>query len=256
MIPLNKLDILFLTPKEKVMRYIHAFVLLGIAVLLCFVSQAYTAEISWEAEKFIKKKGDSFKVYNNGFKALFDQDIGGKKVVDYVISGASGGSFVGNENGVAADGSWLKYEFSVPVGGEWYLWGKVIAPSVADNSFHWGIDIADDQAKKEDNDQCNIWDFFEVEALRVHYTLDWMWFRINSRTGKPFLGKEADQYGPNPTPVELAAGKHTFHLIDREDGTYIDAFYASTERSYMPMPTAVEAEGKLASTWAKLKQQQ
>ena len=65
------------------MRSIHAFfVLLGIAVLLCFVSQAsYTAE------------------------------------------------------------------FSLPVGGDWYSWEKVIAPAVADNSFHWGVDIAAGEAK-------------------------------------------------------------------------------------------------------------
>ncbi len=110
------------------MRSIHVFVFLGIAVLLCFVSQAYTAEISWEAEKFIEKKGDSLKVYKAGFKAKGNPD---ENVKDFVISQASGGSFVGQDNGVAADGSWLKYEFSVPVGGDWYLWGKVIAPSLS-----------------------------------------------------------------------------------------------------------------------------
>ncbi|HIA70894.1 TPA: hypothetical protein EYN98_33575 [Candidatus Poribacteria bacterium] len=239
------------------MRSIHVFVFLGIAVLLCFVSQAYTAEISWEAEKFIEKKGDSLKVYKAGFKAKGNPD---ENVKDFVISQASGGSFVGQDNGVAADGSWLKYEFSVPVGGDWYLWGKVIAPSVADNSVHWGIDIADGDAKNADDDNCNIWDFFEAESLRVHYTTNWMWFRISSRSGNPFPGKELDQYawkeGKLPTPLNLSSGKHTLHLIDREDGTFIDAFYASTDWSDMPMPTAVEAEGKLASTWAKLKQQQ
>ena len=40
--------------------------------------------------------------------------------------------------------------------GEWYFWGKVIAPSVADNSFHWGIDIADADAVAQDNANVNI----------------------------------------------------------------------------------------------------
>ena len=52
--------------------------------------------------------------------------------------------------------------------------------------------------------------------------------------------------------VDLSCYRH----IIQEDITFIDAFYASTDWSDMPMSTAVEAEGKLASTWAKLKQQQ
>jgi hypothetical protein len=212
--------------------------------------------IFWESGKFIKKKGNSIKVYKTGFKAKGNPD---ENVKDFVIAQASNGSFVGQDNGVAADGSWLKYEFSLPVGGDWYLWGKVIAPSVADNSFHWGIDIADGDAKNADDDNCNIWDFFEKEELRKNYSTNWIWFRLNSRSGNPFPGQELDQYGPNPTPVELAAGKHTFHLIDREDGTFIDAFFATTDKRFDVNKAghrarlAVETEISLPTVWGGLK---
>ena len=85
-----------------------------------------------------------------------DQQIDGKPIPNRVVDKASGNSFIGQDNGVAGDGSWVKYEFSVPVGGDWYLWGKVIAPSVADNSFHWGVNIKDEEAKATDDDKNNI----------------------------------------------------------------------------------------------------
>jgi len=217
--------------------------------------------IFWEAEKFIKKKGNSIKVYKTGFKAKGnpDQQIGGKPIKDFVISQASNRSFVGINNGVAPDGSWLKYEFSLPTKNKWYFWGKVIAPSVANNSFHWGIDIADGEAKKEDDNNCNVWDFFEKEELRKNYSTDWIWFRLNSRTGNPFPGQELDQHGPNPTPVELVTGKHTFHLIDREAGTFIDAFFATTDKRFdvnkagLRAKLAVETEMSLPAVWGGLK---
>ena len=67
----------------------------------------------------------------------------------------------------------------------------------------------------------NIWDFFEIEALRVNFTTEWVWFRLNTRDG-PFEGTEAIQHGDDPVPVELSDGDHTLHLAHREDGTYID----------------------------------
>ena len=240
------------------MTPIRMFVLACCALIALSVN---AAEISWEAEKFAKKKGESIKVYKAGdkVKGTPDEQIDGKPIPDRAVSKASGNAFIGVDNGVATDGSWVKYEFSVPVGGDWYFWGKVIAPSVADNSFHWGIDIKDEEAKKADDDKNNIWDFFEKEELRAYYTTDWVWFRLNSRSGKPFPGLELDQYinfgdTYDPTPLNLSAGKHTFHLIDREDGTFIDALFATTSRAHRQSPTAVEATDKLATLWGDLKQ--
>ena len=121
-----------------------------------------------------KRKAIVFKVYKAGdkVKGTPDQQRDGKPIPDRVIAKASGNSFIGQDNRVAGDGSWVKYEFSMSVGGKWYPWGKVIAPSVADNSFHWEVDIKDEETKAADDDKNNIWDFFEKEGLRVYYTTD------------------------------------------------------------------------------------
>ena len=137
------------------MKPIRMF-MLGFCALIALSVNA--AEISWEAEKFAKKKDDSIKVYQTGnkVKGTPDQQIDGKPIPGRVATKTSGNSFIGQDNGVAGDGSWVKYQFSVPVGGDWYLWGKVIAPSVADNSFHWGVNIKDEEAKATDDDKNNI----------------------------------------------------------------------------------------------------
>ena len=128
---------------------------------------------------------------------------------------------------------------------------------VADNSF-WG-GIGDHEAKNEDDNNCNIWDFFEKEELRQHYTTDWVWFRLNSRSGNPFPGQEMEQHGANPTPLELKTGQHTFHLIDRENGTFIDAIYATMNKRLdvnklgPTGPLAVEMEPQLSVLWGQLK---
>lgn len=212
--------------------------------------------IFWEAEKFVRKKGDSIGSYKVPFKARGNPDQG---VKDYVIKNSSAGRFIGVDNGRAVNGSWLKYRFTVPRAGKWYFWGRVIAPSVADNSFFWGVDIGDHEAKNEDDNNCNIWDFFEKEELRQHYTTDWVWFRLNSRNGNPFPGQEMEQHGANPTPLELKTGQHTFHLIDRENGTFIDAIYATMNKRLdvnklgPTGPLAVEMEPRLSVLWGQLK---
>ena len=76
----------------------------------------------------------------------------------------------------------------------------------------------------------------------MYYTTDWVGFRLNSRSGKPFPGLELDQYinfgdTYNPTPLNLSAGKHTLHVIDREDGTFIDALFSTTSRAHRQSPT-------------------
>ena len=102
----------------------------------------------------------------------------------------------------------------------------------------------------------NIWDFFEAEALRVGYTTEWIWFRLNTRDG-PFEGTELIQHGDDPVPVELSDGDHTLHIAHREDGTYIDKIFATTDVEFDPNETdpqtAVEAQNKLTTTWGALK---
>ena len=90
----------------------------------------------------LKRKTIVLKVYQTGnkVKGTPDQQIDGKPIPNRVVDKASGNSFIGKDNGVAGDRSWV----------------KVIAPSVADNSFHWGVNIKDEEAKATDDDKNNI----------------------------------------------------------------------------------------------------
>jgi hypothetical protein len=68
-----------------------------------------------------------------------------------------------------------------------------------------------------------------------------------------------EQHGANPTPLELKTGQHTFHLIDRENGTFIDAIYATMNKRLdvnklgPTGPLAVEMEPQLSVLWGQLK---
>ncbi len=223
--------------------------------LFCLIASPVFAQkyISWEAENFDASNGDKFEV----FKAPSDQaGNAAEGIDDYTVAEASGGAFIGSANGIGNDGdAWVKYEFSVEAD-NWHFWGRIIAPSVADNSMYWAFDIADGDAVSNNNATMNIWDFFEQEALRVNYTTEWVWFRLNTRDG-PFEGTELVQHGDDPVPVELADGEHTFHIVHREDGTYIDKIFATTDVEFNPNETdpqtAVEPQNKLATTWGALK---
>lgn len=193
---------------------------------------------------------------NVPYKALGTADQG---VADYTISEASGNVFMGVPNDLPGSaGSWLKYELNIPSAGDWYLWGKFIAPSVADNSVFWGFDIADADAVSADNDKIDIWDFFEAESLRVNFATKWIWFRANSRNGAPFFpGKELDQYTDNPTPLSLSAGKHVLYIVEREAGVYFDSFLITTDKAFDPnkdVLSSVSLKGKITSTWGSIKQ--
>ena len=225
-----------------------------LAMLSLIVSPAFAQKyISWEAESFNDSNGTKFEVFDvpTDHPGNAENDVD-----DYSVTEASGGAYIGSHNGTGNDGGdWVKYEFTVEAD-DWHFWGRVIAPSVADNSLYWAFDAADGDVESTNNATMNIWDFFEVESLRVNYTTDWVWFRLNTRDG-PFEGTELVQHGDDPVPVELDAGDHTLHIAHREDGTYVDKIFATTDVEFNPNETdpqtAVEAQNKLTTTWGALK---
>lgn len=246
--------------------------LLGFAVY-----QTNAQRFAFEAEDFDAKQGESWQVIEAPATVMADEDDtrapelvadDGSKILEYTIDEASGGAFIGHpENpGSAANGDWVKYEFNVPVTGDWYIWSRAIAPTIGDNSWFIGIDIPDEDVVSEDNEDMNIWDLFESSEtpdddvgtpLNTRFTTDWVWFRLNSRTGNPFPGVEIEQYGPNPTPLPLTAGQHTFHLAWREH-SFCDVIFATMDASDDPnanpsIVVAVEAKDKLTVTWGQIK---
>jgi hypothetical protein len=241
------------------MRSITVFSLVSLALLSIIAHQAVGQSfISWEAEQFTASNGDAFETLTPSFKAT-DSDG-----VEFDITEASGDVFLSSANGLGNDsGSWLKYEFNIGVAGDWYFWGRVIAPTGADNSFYWAFDIDDADAVSVDNEITNIWDYNEAAGESINFPFgdgisaaekqQWIWFRISSRTG-PFPGRGSYD---DPTPLNFTAGKHTLHLIHREDGTYVDKIFATTEAGFnaneTDPATSVQPQGKLATKWGDVK---
>jgi hypothetical protein len=254
----------FYTMKKVLM--ITTLLILGFAVYQTN-AQEY---IVIEAEDFDDKQGESWQILEPPVTVMANPDSAERApqlpvgTSEFGIGRASNGAFIGNPDRSGANNDWVKYEFNVPTEGDWYFWALVVAPTIGDNSWFIGIDINDAEAVSEDNDNMNIWDFHESAEtpddtigtpLNTRFTTDWVWFRLNSRTGNPFPGTEVEQYGPNPTPLPLTVGVHTFHFAWREH-SYCDVIFATMDASEHPIQAgvAVQPVDKLTSTWAKVKQ--
>ncbi len=247
------------------MRSMTITFLTGFAIMNFAAIQMNAETFHFEAEDFIDSKGMDWEVLKAPFNAPVQvhehmaKEIRGK--AKFTIDGASNGAFIGIPNGPGdrlnvLGGAWIKYEFNVPAEGSYYMWSRAIAPTVGDNSIYWALDIDNDKAVSEDNKDMNICDFYEAAQFRQNLSADWVWFRINSRSG-PFNGPEATQNGQNPKPLRLSAGDHTLHVVHREDGIYFDVIFGTTNKAQDPSKIlaslAVSPQGKLAITWGNVK---
>ncbi|MBM3235655.1 hypothetical protein FJZ31_05090 [Candidatus Poribacteria bacterium] len=245
------------------MRSITLFSLVSFVILSIVAYQVNAQTMSWQAEKFTSTSGTALQVLKPPF------DTADVNNVAYKITEASGGAFIGNPNnsGVPGlDGSWAKYDFTVPKAGDWFFWGRVIAPTGSDNSFFWMIDGADADATASttDTDKSNIWDFNEQNNCPLGpdcvFSTNWSWFRLSARAAGPFpvgpLGAGIDY--ADPIPLTLTAGKHTLYIISREDGAFLDKIFATMDKAFdankISPETAVEPQAKLTTTWGNLKQ--
>jgi hypothetical protein len=251
------------------MRFVTSLMLVSFVLLA--VHQVNAQEyIVIEAENFDSKQGESWQILTPPVTVMANADSAERApelpvgTSEFRIGRASLGAFIGNPDRSGVNNDWVKYEFNVPTEGDWYIWALVVAPTVGDNSWFIGIDITDAEAVSEDNDNMNIWDFHESAEtpddglgtpLNTRFTTDWVWFRLYSRTGNPFPGTEIEQYGPNPTPLNLTAGTHTFHFAWREH-SFCDVIFGTMDASEHPSTTgvAVQPVGKMTATWAQIKQ--
>ena len=227
-----------------------------------------------EAEAFDDIKGESWQIITPPATVMTNPassswapelDDNGTMMTEFTINKACG-DFIGNADRTGVNDDWVKYVLNFPAAGDWYMWAKVIAATIGDNSWHIGVDIPDANAVSADNDDINIWDFHESAdtpdddigtPLNMRMTTEWFWFRLSSRNGNPFPGIEVEQFGPNPTPLPLTAGEHTFHVAWRE-ASFGDIIFGTMDASDDPNTgpeciTAVEPQGKLTTTWGQLK---
>jgi hypothetical protein len=120
---------------------------------------------------------------------------------------ASGGYYIevpnttfglNNNKGAAA------FTFSIPVTGSYVIWGRVMGPDSASNSFY----------AQMDSGTLYTWDIPVGNSP--------VWVRVSN------VG------GPNPVSFNLSAGTHTFTISGREDGTRLDKLVVTNDLNYTP----------------------
>ncbi len=116
---------------------------------------------------------------------------------------ASGGACIGVPNGSTGARGKAVFRFSAPKTGDYAIWGRVIAPTQEDNSFHI---LVDGQRVDEDRTDgtTTIWD--------LPVSSRWTWERVGMRAA----------VGQKKRVFALSAGEHTLAIPQREDGSFLD----------------------------------
>ncbi len=123
---------------------------------------------------------------------------------------ASGGYYVGVPQGggtissPSTSAGMAVYEFNLAESGDYQVWGRVIAPSGADDSFFAAMDGG------------------TFERWNTQQGSSWHWDQI------------AAAGGADPRLYRLSAGHHTFYLMQREDGTLIDKLIITIDSNFVP----------------------
>ncbi|MFO1039506.1 MAG: glycoside hydrolase family 88 protein [Geminicoccaceae bacterium] len=126
-------------------------------------------------------------------------------------SKASGGKYVdvtpgNNSTETVPTGGHAKWSFSVTAPGDYVVWGRVKAPTTADDSFWVRIDSGDWVA----------WDGIVPGS-------SWHWDDVH-----------AGSSAAGTMRFSLAPGSHTLELAYREDGTRIDRLLITNATAYVP----------------------
>ena len=125
---------------------------------------------------------------------------------------ASEGQYVWVPNGEGNGGEgYTELSFAVPVAGDYYIHGRVIAPTTRDNSFSVSLDGGADYT----------W------SISGNPT-SWVWNEINHYT--------------------LGAGTHTISVKQREDGTKLDQLWITSEPNGSPNTRTLTSPSKLSSS--------
>ena len=116
---------------------------------------------------------------------------------------ASSGTYILVPNGGGSNG-YATYTFQVTSAGTYIVWGRVLAPNGSDDSFYVSMDGG---AK-------STWD--------TTISTKWVWDKVSHRGGA------------NPVKYNLASGKHTLTIEQREDGAKLDALVITKDVSTVP----------------------
>jgi hypothetical protein len=125
-------------------------------------------------------------------------------------AGASSGRFVLAPNGAgtfpsaSASAGLAEYLFAISEEGDYVIWGRVLAPSGRDDSFHIAVDDSD---------------FVRWNTLQSE---QWSWDQANAHQGD------------DPLIYHLEAGSHRLYIMQREDGTCIDKLIVTKDLEFTP----------------------
>ena len=157
----------------------------------------------------------------------------------------SGGKYIKSPNGRAG---WAEYEIEIPDDGTYYMWGMVQEHDGVTDSFFITFDL-DDRGDDNDTNE-NSWDLGGPADV-------WVWDPVSGRG-----------LGGDPRVFELDVGTHTLRVWTRENESWLDCIYMSTDRNALPVlasefqgrertsaPKSVTHAGKAATIWGRIKTQ-
>jgi hypothetical protein len=133
---------------------------------------------------------------------------GGNVVAPMAMAGdaaASAGGYIwapegaGNRYTSTSSGGRVEYRFDLPTDGDYAIWGRVMAPDSASDSFFVSIDGSEMTWHTKLSDNGN-----------------WTWDVVSLRN------VNGERNASNPLVYHLGAGSHTITIKQREDGTRLD----------------------------------
>jgi hypothetical protein len=128
---------------------------------------------------------------------------------------ASGAKYIVVATGLT--GGKAVYNFTVPGAGDYYVWGRYIAPGANNNSFHVSMDS--DTVDNDPSDAVStIWDL-PVQAA-------WTWIKVSMRIDAAGTTKDLT--------FKLTAGAHVLYVNEREDSSQLDALVITSDPKMVP----------------------
>jgi hypothetical protein len=118
---------------------------------------------------------------------------------------ASAGRYIWTPEGTgnlytsSKNGGQVEYRFNVPTGGDYVIWGRVMAPDSGSDSFYVRVDGSE-----------MTW------HTRLSDNGNWTWDVVSQRNVND------DRNASNPLVYHLSAGTHTLTVKQREDGARLD----------------------------------
>jgi len=184
-------------------------------VIAWMPTETGTFDVTVEAVNTVGVASQSFAVTVGAAARVWVEAEAGGSVAPMVVASdgtASLGQYVWTPNGTgtvstpSAAGGSVSVTFSVPMAGNYVVWGRVRSASGEDDSFWVSMDAG----------AYALWD-----TVPGGYGV-WGWDAVSHRGGA------------NPVVYALAAGSHTLVIKQREDGAKLDRLVITNDPLYVP----------------------